>query len=87
MTDSHERFSGVSGAEERSLRDIRAERLLSMRELAQRAGVAPSTIYLIEAGRSTPQPAVARRIADALEVDPHGITEIRRMIRRRGGSR
>jgi DNA-binding XRE family transcriptional regulator len=87
VTDSDERFSGVAGSDERPLRQWRAERLLSIRELAQRAGVAPSTIYLIEAGRSTPQFAVARHIAAALEVDPHAVAEFRRAIRVRGASR
>jgi DNA-binding XRE family transcriptional regulator len=87
VTDSAERFSSRSEADGRPLREVRADRLLSMRELAQRAGVAPTTIYLIEAGRSTPQPAVARRIAKALRVDPHVITEVRQTIRRHGGLR
>ena len=68
-----------------SLREARAGRLLSIRELAGLAGVAPSTIYLIEAGRSTPQPAVTRLIAGALGVDALAITEFRRAIRARGG--
>jgi DNA-binding XRE family transcriptional regulator len=69
------------------LREVRAERLLSIRELASRAEVAPSTIYMIEAGRSTPQLAVARLIAEALDVDALSITEFRQAIRARGGLR
>src|SRR5262245_35053318 len=38
-----------------TLRELRADRLLTIRELAQQAGVAPSSIYLIEAGRGTPR--------------------------------
>ena len=68
----------------RSLREVRAERLLSIRELARKAGVSPSTIYMIEAGRSTPRPAVARRIAEALDVAPQGVAEFRRTILRHG---
>jgi len=87
VSDGDGRFSDVADSDGRSLRDLRAERLLSMRELAQRAGVSPSTIYMIEAGRSTARPSVARCIANALGVDPHGISEVRRTIRQYGGLR
>jgi len=63
-----------------SLRDLRAERLLSIRELARLADVAPSTIYLTEAGRTIPHPSVMRRIAAALGVDAHDVAEFRRAI-------
>src|SRR3712207_8128897 len=53
-------------------------RLLSIRELARLADVAPSTIYLTESGRAAPQPSVMRRIATALGVDAHEIAEFRR---------
>ncbi len=68
----------------RPLRAWRAEHLLSIRELARTAGVAPSTVYLIEAGRTTPRPAVMRRIAAALEVDAHRVAEFRRAITSHG---
>jgi len=61
--------------------------MLSMRELAQVANVAPSTIYLIETGRSTPQLGVIRRLATALEVDPQTVAEFRRAIHHHGGLR
>jgi DNA-binding XRE family transcriptional regulator len=60
-----------------SLREVRAERLLSIRQLAVDAGVAASTIYLIEVGRSTPRLSVVSRIAAALRVDPSDIDEFR----------
>jgi DNA-binding XRE family transcriptional regulator len=72
---------------ERSLRDVRAERLLSIRDLARLAGVAPSTIYMIEVGRSTPRLDVVRRLAEALSVDPLIVSEFRRAIRHHGGLR
>jgi transcriptional regulator with XRE-family HTH domain len=74
-----------------SLREIRAERLLSIRQLAVDAGVAPSTIYLIESGRSTPRLSVVRRVAAALQVEPAEVDEFRVSIakakmRRHGGT-
>ncbi len=62
------------------LRAWRAERLLTIRGLAGLAGVAPSTIYLVEAGRTTPQPSVMRRIAAALGAEPMQIDEFRAAI-------
>ncbi len=68
------------GASIRALRAWRAERLLSIRDLARLADVAPSTIYLTEAGRTTPHASVMRRIAAALGVDAHAVAEFRRAI-------
>lgn len=84
MTDSQQHNS-ESGPATRSLRAVRAEQLLSIRELARLANVAPSTIYLIEFERTTPRLSVVRRISEALGVDPLTITEFRRSIRAHGG--
>jgi transcriptional regulator with XRE-family HTH domain len=65
-----------------TLRAARAERLLSIRDLARAADVAPSTIFLTESGRTVPRPSVVRRIAAALEVEPAEIDEFQRAIRR-----
>ena len=72
----------------RSLREARADRLLSIRELARHASVAPSTIYLIEAGRTVPRPRVVRALSVVLAVTPAEIEEFRRAIElsKRGGS-
>jgi len=63
-----------------TLRELRAERLLSIRDLAQRAHVAPSTVFLIESGRTIPRQRVARQIAEVLRVDPMEVDEFRRRI-------
>ena len=53
------------------LRKVRDKRLLSQRELAERAGLSPTTILKLESGRvDEPQPRTIRKLADALEVDP-----------------
>ena len=63
-----------------SLRELRAERLLIVRELARRASVAPSTIFLIESGRTIPRHRVARQRSEVLHVDPTEADELRRRI-------
>jgi len=63
-----------------TLRELRADRLLSIRELARIASVAPSTVYLIESGRTIPRQRVARQIARALRIDPNEVDEFRRRI-------
>jgi transcriptional regulator with XRE-family HTH domain len=63
-----------------SLREARAKRLLSIRELARMASVAPSTIYLIESGRTVPRPRVVRSLITVLSVALEDIEEFRRAI-------
>ena len=60
-----------------TLREIRVRRLLSMRQLAQEAEVAPTTVYLIEAGQRLPHYATMRKLAAALEVEPSEVDEFR----------
>jgi transcriptional regulator with XRE-family HTH domain len=53
------------------LRKVRDKRLLSERELAERAGLSPTTILKLESGRvDEPHPRTIRKLADALKVDP-----------------
>jgi DNA-binding XRE family transcriptional regulator len=59
----------------RPLRQVRAERQMSPRELAHAAGVAIGTIYATESGRTVPRFAAIRQIAKALNVNPAEITE------------
>jgi transcriptional regulator with XRE-family HTH domain len=63
-----------------SLRQTRIDRLLTMRELAQRAGVALSTVYLVEAGRTRPSFRVMRQLATALAVEPQAIDEFAQVL-------
>ena len=58
-----------------SLREVRIRKLLSLRELARRAGVAQRTIVEAEAGRQAPRLTTIRRLSQALEVDPMEVDE------------
>jgi transcriptional regulator with XRE-family HTH domain len=60
---------------------IRKRQLLSQRALAQRAGVALSTIYLLEAARTERVTfKVMRAVSAALGVPPASIAEFRRAM-------
>jgi transcriptional regulator with XRE-family HTH domain len=63
------------------LATLRKRNLLSQRDLARQAGVALSTIYLIEAGRTERVTfKVMRAVSEALGVSPEGIAEFRRVL-------
>ncbi len=70
-----------------SLREARIRRLLSMRALAERAGVALNTVQFAESGRQVPRFASMRRIAAALEMEPTDIDELRAAIDRMAGGK
>jgi DNA-binding XRE family transcriptional regulator len=53
---------------------------MSQRDLAQKAGVTASTIYLIEVGRTEPRLKVMRQICEALGVKPQDVDEFRRAL-------
>ena len=64
-----------------SLASIRKRQLLSQRALAARAGVALSTIYLLEAGKTDRATfKVMRAVSNALGVPAESIAEFRRAI-------
>ena len=64
-----------------SLAALRRRALLSQRDLARRAGVAPSSVYLIEHGRTRPRGTVIRKLAMALGVsDPMQVDEFRHAV-------
>jgi DNA-binding Xre family transcriptional regulator len=63
------------------LASIRRRKLLSQRALAKQAGVALSTIYLLEAAKTEHVTfKVMRAVSDALGVAPESIAEFRRAI-------
>ena len=63
-----------------TLKEVRARRRLSVRGLAVRAGVGPSTVYRIEHGKTTPRPHVVRRLSAALRVPPGEVAEFRPIV-------
>ncbi|MBV9577751.1 MAG: helix-turn-helix transcriptional regulator [Chloroflexi bacterium] len=63
------------------LATLRKRKLLSQRDLARAAGVALSTIYLLEAGKTERVTfKVMRSVSEALGVPPETIAEFRRVL-------
>ena len=52
------------------LRELRRQKVLSMRELEEMSGVSYNTIWRLETGKTGAQPRTIRRIAEALGVNP-----------------
>ena len=69
-----------------TFRQARARSVLSVRELAARAGVAPATVYQIEHGRTRPHYRSIRVLSEALGVDPMQIVEFARVIEEGGAA-
>jgi DNA-binding XRE family transcriptional regulator len=67
-----------------TFRQARAQSVLSVRELAARAGVAPTTVYQIEHGLTRPHYRSIRALSGALGVDPMQIEEFARVIEEGG---
>jgi transcriptional regulator with XRE-family HTH domain len=70
MLDSMPRISADN------LRRLRNERLLSQRELAEKADLSPTTILKLEGGRvEESHPRTVRKLVQALDVDPTELLE------------
>jgi len=52
------------------LKELRRERVLSLRELEARSGVSYNTIWRLEDGRQGAHPRTIRKLAEALGVEP-----------------
>jgi transcriptional regulator with XRE-family HTH domain len=59
------------------LKELRETRALSLRELANEAGVGHNTIYRIEHGQGNAHPRTVRRLAKALGVEPRELMKKR----------
>jgi transcriptional regulator with XRE-family HTH domain len=62
------------------LREMRLARVLSQRDLAERAGVTQKTVLDLELGRQEPRLQTIRQIAAVLGVDPTEIEEFREAL-------
>ena len=67
-----ERFIEVDGAK---LRELRRRRMLSLRELGERSGVAFDNINKLENVKHRAQPRTLRKLAEALGIEPHELTK------------
>ncbi len=55
------------------IRRLREQRLLTQRELAERAGIGPVTLHRIESGKVVPRLRTLRRLAEALGIPPEAL--------------
>jgi transcriptional regulator with XRE-family HTH domain len=67
MRDMNGRFLSIDGPK---LRGLRRARALSLRDLAERSGVAFDTINRLELGKQNAQARTVRALAEALGVEP-----------------
>lgn len=67
------------------LREARLRGLLTLKELAAKAGVSDKSLWSIEQGAQTPRVSTIRRLAAALEVEAAEIDEFRAAIEAGGG--
>jgi transcriptional regulator with XRE-family HTH domain len=59
------------------LKELREDKALSMRELAQMAGIGYNTIYRLEHGQENALPRTVRKLAAALDVEPRELRKKR----------
>ena len=71
--------------ETRTLRQARTARMLTVRGLAEAAGVSPAAVHEAETGKRTPRFATIRRLSDALGVEPESVAEFRAVLLGEGG--
>ena len=57
------------------LKALRHRRVLTLRELEQRSGVAYNTIWHLENGKRGAQPRTLRKLARALHVEPEELVQ------------
>jgi transcriptional regulator with XRE-family HTH domain len=65
------------GVNVQRLRALRQQRVLTLRELEERSGVAYNTIWHLENGKREAQPRTIRKLAHALSVDPEELVKVK----------
>jgi transcriptional regulator with XRE-family HTH domain len=58
------------------LKTLRGEHVLTLRELAEEAGVSKDTIWRLENGHSEAHPSTIRKLARALGVQPKELVKV-----------
>jgi transcriptional regulator with XRE-family HTH domain len=66
--------------EMQTLRQARKARLLTIRGLAESAGVSPYTVHQVERGVRPPRFATIRRLSEALGVEPATVAEFHEVM-------
>ena len=61
---------GAVEVDAQRLRELRQQRVLSLRELEERSGVSYHTVWRLENGKTGAHARTIRRLAEALGVDP-----------------
>jgi DNA-binding XRE family transcriptional regulator len=70
----------ASDGEAVPLKDVRADRGVSIVALAQRSGISVSTIHRIEHGETVPKPRVVRALSAALGIAPWQVAEFQPVV-------
>ena len=65
------------------LKELRARQLLTVRELAEQAGISPSTISVIEKGHGRPALSTIRKVSKLFNVDPLSVDEFKEAVEHR----
>jgi transcriptional regulator with XRE-family HTH domain len=68
-------ITGMPTVDGAKLRRLRTERFLSIRSLAEAAGISPTTMLRMEQNRGPVRPVTVRKLAEALGVEPTEIAE------------
>ena len=64
------------------LRELRIQKILTQKDLAEKAGLAAVTVAAIERGIELPTPKTSRKLADVLGVEPTEIEEVQQAVQR-----
>ncbi len=70
--------------EPKPLRELRTERMLTVRSLARSAGISPVTVLNIELGRSYPSNHTMQALSEALGCEVGEVAEFREALAHRG---